>query len=84
MIAWLAGQSKTHLCVASSIRAMPETEIPPATAGGYLFESFCFYPCQTNEKVKSRGKSEEKGNTRVITELESRERNVSQTQTDSA
>ena len=36
MIAWLAGQQKAYLCVASSIRAMPETEIPPAMAGGYL------------------------------------------------
>ena len=32
--AWLIGQSKTHLCVASSIRAMPETEIPPVFTGG--------------------------------------------------
>ena len=30
IIAWLAGQYTAHLCVASNIRAMPETEIPPA------------------------------------------------------
>ena len=34
-IAWLAGQFKTHLCVAVMGRAMPETEIPPLCAGGY-------------------------------------------------
>ena len=39
MFAWLAGQSKAHLCAASNIRAMPETEIPPAIAGGYLLYS---------------------------------------------
>ena len=37
IIAWLAGQSKAHLCAASNIRAMPETEIPPVFTGGYLF-----------------------------------------------
>ena len=37
-VAWLAGQSKTHLCVASSIRALPETEIPPRFTGGYLLK----------------------------------------------
>ena len=30
IVAWLAGQLKAHLCAASSIRAMPENEIPPA------------------------------------------------------
>ena len=29
-LAWLAGYSKAHLCAASSIRAMPENEKPPA------------------------------------------------------
>ena len=32
-VAGLSGQSKAHLCAASNIRAMPETEIPPANAG---------------------------------------------------
>ena len=36
IIAWLAGQSKAHLCAAGSIRAMPETEIPPVFTGGFL------------------------------------------------
>ena len=35
--AWLTGQQKTHLCVACSIRAMPETEIPPAMRVDYYF-----------------------------------------------
>ena len=34
--AWLAVQFKAHLCVACSIRAMPETEIPPVLRGGLL------------------------------------------------
>ena len=29
-IAWLAGKYTAHLCAASSIRVMPETEISPA------------------------------------------------------
>ena len=29
-IVWLAGKYTAHLCAASSIRVMPETEIPPA------------------------------------------------------
>ena len=33
--AWLAGQQKAHLCAAGNIRAMPETEIPPAMRGDY-------------------------------------------------
>ena len=36
MHGWQAN-SKTHLCVACNIRALPETEIPPRFAGGYLF-----------------------------------------------
>ena len=35
IIAWLAGQSKTHLCVASIIRVLPETEIPPVWRGDF-------------------------------------------------
>jgi hypothetical protein len=34
--AWLAGQYAAHLCAASILRAMPETEIPPRFTGGYL------------------------------------------------
>ena len=33
--AWLAGQYTTHLCVATRIRAMPETEIPPVIRGNF-------------------------------------------------
>ena len=34
-VAWLAGQQKAHLCAASSIRAMPENEIPPVIRGDF-------------------------------------------------
>jgi hypothetical protein len=37
LVAWLAGQCTTHLCVASNIRAMPETEIPPVLRGDIYF-----------------------------------------------
>ena len=36
-VAGLSGQSKAHLCAASNIRAMPETEIPPAMRGDFYF-----------------------------------------------
>ena len=36
-VAGLSGQSKAHLCAASNIRAMPETEIPLAMRGIFLF-----------------------------------------------
>ncbi len=35
--AWLARQQKAHLCAASNIRAMPETEIPPVLRGDIYF-----------------------------------------------
>ena len=35
-----------HLCAASIIRAMPETEIPPAMRGDlYLFKIFYVFVC---------------------------------------
>ena len=34
--AWPAGQSEAHLCAAGSIRAMPETEIPPVLRGAFI------------------------------------------------
>ena len=43
--AWLAGQQKAHLCAASNIRAMPETEIPPAMRGEYYY---CLYKLYRN------------------------------------
>ena len=39
MRGWQANP-KTHLCVACNIRAMPEIEISPRFAGGYLFYTF--------------------------------------------
>ena len=39
-VAWLAGQSKAHLCAASSIRAMPEKEIPPAMRVDFYYLFF--------------------------------------------
>ena len=41
--AWLTGQSKARLCAASSIRVMPETEIPPALRGDHYLEHICRY-----------------------------------------
>ena len=38
LVARLAGQSLAHLCAASNIRAMPETEIPPRYAGGIIIK----------------------------------------------
>jgi len=35
----LAGKSKTHLCTASIIRAMPETEIPPVIRGDIYYSA---------------------------------------------
>ena len=51
-----------HLCAASIIRAMPETEIPPAMRGDlyYSIEEKCVYPKKfsteriTKEKVSIR------------------------------
>ena len=39
MRGWQANP-KTHLCAACNIRAMPEIEISPRFAGGYLFYTF--------------------------------------------
>ena len=36
-VAWLAGQSKAHLCAVSIIRAMPENEIPPVLRGDFYW-----------------------------------------------
>ena len=52
-IAWLAGQSKAHLSAASSIRAMPETEIPPVSRGDNYFLYVCLKNAMTIEPIVS-------------------------------
>ena len=49
IIAWLSGQSKAHLCAVGSIRAMPETEIPPVTGGFLLFLKGKCFPGDINQ-----------------------------------
>lgn len=52
MRGWQAN-SKTHLCVACIIRAMPETEIPPRFAGGSLFNDYSLF-CSPQSHIWSR------------------------------
>ena len=52
MRGWQANK-KTHLCVASSIRAMPEAEIPPA-------KRVDTYYTEKSMKKDSRGKTDVK------------------------
>ena len=40
LVARLASQSLAHLCAGEDIRAMPETEIPPAMRGDYYCSVF--------------------------------------------
>ena len=49
--AWLTGWYKTHLCVACSIRVMPETEISPAMRVDY-------YCGELNYQVQQEKKGE--------------------------
>ncbi len=59
----LAGQSLAHLCAGEDIRAMPETEIPPAMRGDhycpyarlryviYIFTRMWYNESRKNQKI---------------------------------